>query len=73
MDEGLLTEEKLRNSYLNLKKASDQIKKDYNIHIKLLIYYLIKKGGLLTLSFPFQIFEYVSIFLYVEKDIFYKK
>ena len=30
MDEGLLTEEKLRNSYLNLKKASDQIKKDYN-------------------------------------------
>ena len=30
MDEGLLTEEKLRNSYLNLKKASDQVKKDYN-------------------------------------------
>ena len=30
MDEGLLTEEKLRNSYLTLKKISDQIKKDYN-------------------------------------------
>lgn len=30
MDEGLLTEEKLRSSYLNLKKVSDQIKKDYN-------------------------------------------
>lgn len=30
MDEGLLTEEKLRSSYLNLKKISDQIKKDYN-------------------------------------------
>ena len=30
MDEGLLTDEKLRNSYLTLKKISDQIKKDYN-------------------------------------------
>ena len=29
MDEGLLTEEKLRNSYLRLKKFSERIKKDY--------------------------------------------
>ena len=29
MDEGLLTEEKLRNSYLRLKKVSEWIKKAY--------------------------------------------
>ena len=30
MDEGLLSEQKLRESYLGLKKVADQIKRDYN-------------------------------------------
>ena len=34
MKEGLLTDENLRQSYLNLKKASEQVKKDYNKLIK---------------------------------------
>ena len=34
MKEGLLTDENLRQSYLNLKKASEQVKKDYNRLIK---------------------------------------
>ena len=34
MKEGLITDENLRQSYLNLKKASEQVKKDYNRLIK---------------------------------------
>ena len=34
MKEGLITDENLRQSYLNLKKASEQVKKDYNKLIK---------------------------------------
>ena len=34
MKEGLLTDEKLKSSYLALKKVSDQVKKDYNRLIK---------------------------------------
>ena len=34
MKEGLLTDENLRQSYINLKKASEQVKKDYNKLIK---------------------------------------
>ena len=30
MDEGLLSDQKLRESYLGLKKVADQIKRDYN-------------------------------------------
>jgi t-SNARE complex subunit (syntaxin) len=34
MKEGLITDENLRQSYLNLRKASEQVKKDYNRLIK---------------------------------------
>ena len=34
MKEGWITDENLRQSYLNLKKASEQVKKDYNRLIK---------------------------------------